>query len=277
MEQVRLALLLRYLFEPCDLRGDGRIVLLEGVLAQHDAAQLLEACLEAGADRLVVLDRGIEQAVGGLPALVVPRPLRNHRAAGERRVGHGEGVGADALHAHLRVGGAERDDHHLVAVSHRRGGGAHVVVARDDHEVGAVGDHLLPGPRAFRRLRLGVGLGEGEITAAEHAAGFVDVVDRHLRRPRRRAVVLVHPAAERDGEADDDIVVGCLARRGHADRKGKRGRARQQRQFTHRGSLPERPEVGLLQRHLSTAMRYPKATLGGMCGGSLPSHPARRC
>ena len=63
------------------------------------------------------------------------------------------------------------------------------------------------------------------ILLTEDAALLVELVDGHQRALIGRSVVLVHPAAERDGEADNHLVVVCLRlllmsyRRGHQGRK----------------------------------------------------------
>ena len=78
---------------------------MEGVGAQSLAAQLGKILHEAVAHALVVFDRGVEQRIGRLPA-PLPGVGRRHGPLALAVDLQAEGIGADALHAHLGIGGA---------------------------------------------------------------------------------------------------------------------------------------------------------------------------
>ena len=174
------------------------------------------------ADALVVLDRRVQQAVALAPA-AVPGVLGADRALALAEDLHREGVGADALDAHLGIRGAERDRDDAVVVGDGRRRRAHVVVAGYRHEVGALGDHLGRGLGALDGVGLGVGDHRPDRLAQDAARG-VELLDRHHGALERWAIIGVHPAALGDREADHHLVVRGLDRslQSQRDRRQRR-------------------------------------------------------
>ena len=76
--------------------------------------------------------------------------------------------------------------------------------------------------------RVGLGIRDhGPDLLTEDAALLVELVDGHQRALIGRAVVLVHPAAEGDGEADNHLVVVRLRLLLMSHWRGYQGRKRQ--------------------------------------------------
>src|SRR5271155_4342852 len=145
------------------------------------AALFREHPIEAGTNRLVILDGVIEQHVSRAPTLFLVAPFAEHRALYLGRNGRREGQRSDARNASFRILGAHKDSYLAGLLSLQRRGSAEIIIAGAVNDIGALTQHLLTGLRAFRAVRLRVGRYGAELPAKQTPLG-VHVVDEHLRR-----------------------------------------------------------------------------------------------
>ena len=130
------------------------------------------------------------------------------------------GRGDVGMHA---IGG---DHHHAGLLEHRRRGAAGGRIAGIDHQLDAVfADQLVGGEDRLVGFGLIV-IGDEFQLLPEHAAGSIDVFDRHLRGDLRRLAVGGRRAGQRHLEADLDV--GMRRHHGGGAERGRRRRDQEQ-------------------------------------------------
>ncbi len=208
-----------------DLNGDRRIAVHEVVAADDAflAGEFGPGGAKAGAPGLVVFKQIVLQHVGGLESLLLERPFGHDDAFNLRRAIGGEGLPADALHPHLRIGCArgERDDAFLLGGERCRP--AQIVIRRGHDKVHAFRRELGADLGAQRRVGFHVALDRLDLPPKQ-AVFFVELLDRQQRRVRAGNIVRRHKSALRAREADLDrrfvLRVGCAQPQDHqADRR----------------------------------------------------------
>ena len=207
-------------------------------------AELLEARLERGDDRLEVDDHCVLREVRGLPA-VLPGEL-GHRGAlvlGDVAEAEGElACLAEPLRPHLVGADARCDREQVVLERLLHDGRGEIYVARREDDVRMLADQLV-GAGLRRRRVVALRLAGLDHDLAPVHALFVDLGDLELRRSESRRVERLHRTLVVEGPADHDR---RLRRSGVCPGRGGRGEDE-----CRSGNDHERPARPLAYPHVS--------------------------